>query len=141
MLDLDFVRAAFPALDSPWALFDNAGGSVPARHVIDRVTGYMSRHAVQLGASYELSQAASAAVQSGRETAARLFNAEMDEVVLGPSTTALMGRLATALAPNWREGDEVIVTNLDHEANVGAWRRLEERGIIVREWCFRPETM
>lgn len=141
MLDLDFVRAAFPALDTPWALFDNAGGSVPAKQVIDRVATYMSRHAVQLGASYELSVAASAAVHSGRETAARLFNAEIDEVVLGPSTTALMGRLAAALAPNWREGDEVIVTNLDHEANIGAWRRLAERGIVVREWRFHPETM
>jgi cysteine desulfurase family protein (TIGR01976 family) len=141
MLDLEFVRAAFPALDTPWALFDNAGGSVPAKHVIDRVATYMSRHAVQLGASYELSVAASAAVHAGRETAARLFNAEIDEVVLGPSTTALMGRLATALAPNWRKGDEVIVTNLDHEANIGAWRRLAERGIVIREWRFRPETM
>ena len=141
MLDIEFARAAFPALDSPWALFDNAGGSVPARHVIERVTNYMSRHAVQLGASYGLSVDASAAVHSGRETGARLFNADIDEIVVGPSTTALMGRLAVALGPIWREGDEVIVTNLDHEANVGAWRRLQERGIIIREWRFRPETM
>ena len=141
MLDIDFARAAFPALDSPWALFDNAGGSVPAKQVIDRVTGYMSRNAVQLGASYDLSVAASAAVHSGRETGARLFNADIDEIVVGPSTTALMGRLAEALGPIWREGDEVIVTNLDHETNIGAWRRLQERGIVIREWRFRRETM
>ena len=141
MLDHTFVRAAFPALDSPWALFDNAGGSVPARQVIERVTSYMATHAVQLGASYDLSVAAEQSVHSGRRAVARLFHAEIDEVVLGPSTTALMGRLATALSPNWREGDEVVVTNLDHEANIGAWRRLEERGLVIREWRFRPETM
>ncbi len=140
-LDTEFVRAAFPALDGPWALFDNAGGSVPARQVIDRVTRYMSTCAVQLGASYDLSADASRAVESGREAAARLLNASVGEVVLGPSSTSLVARLAAALGPTWAPGDEVIVTNLDHETNVGAWRRLEERGIVLREWRFHPETM
>ncbi|QDV09957.1 putative cysteine desulfurase [Planctomycetes bacterium Poly30] len=141
MLDIDFARTWFPALQTPWALFDNAGGSVPARPVIERVAAYMSTHAVQLGASYDLSVAAGAAVEAGRGAAARLLGADVDETVLGPSATALTGRLAAALVPTWRAGDEVIVTNLDHEANVGAWRRLEAQGIVIREWRFRPETM
>lgn len=141
MLDLDFVRSSFPALASPWALFDNAGGSVPAQPVIDRTVDYMSRIQVQTGASYDLSVEAGAAIAEGRCMAARLMNADEDETVLGPSSTALCYRLAAALRPTWHEGDEVIVTNLDHETNVGPWRALEASGIVIREWKFRPETM
>lgn len=140
MLDIEFARSFFPALKTPWALFDNAGGSVPARQVIERIAAYMSTHAVQLGASYDLSVEAGQAVQSGRQAAARLLGADVDETVLGPSSTALVNRLAEALLPTWSAGDEVVVTNLDHETNVGAWRRLESRGIVVREWAFRDET-
>lgn len=141
MLDLEFVRASFPALETPWALFDNAGGSVPARAVIDRTVDYMSRIQVQTGASYDLSVEAGAAIADGRGMAARLLNAEENETVLGPSSTALCYRLAAALRPTWKTGDEVVVTNLDHETNVGPWRALEESGIVIREWKFRPETM
>lgn len=140
MFDIDFVRAQFPALDSPWALFDNAGGSVPARQVIERVHAHLARMPVQLGASYELSRDAGAAVDAGRAAAARLLNADPGEVVLGSSSTANAALLARALVPLWAEGDEVIVTDLDHETNIGPWRRLQERGIVVREWRLRPET-
>ncbi len=141
MLDSDFVRASFPALDTPWALFDNAGGSVPARAVIQRTVDYMSRIQVQTGASYDLSVEAGSAIAAGRSMAARLLNADENETVLGPSSTALCYRLAASLRATWKEGDEVIVTNLDHEANVGPWRALEETGIVIREWRLRPETM
>lgn len=140
-LDTDFVRRSFPALATEWALFDNAGGSVPARQVIERTTDYMSRIAVQLGASYELSMAASAAVEEGRRAAARLVGAEASEIVLGPSSSALALRLAVALRPTWSDGDEIVVTNLDHEANIGSWRRLEESGIVVREWEYSRDSM
>ncbi len=140
-LDLDFVRAQFPALvDNDWALFDNAGGSVPPRTVIDRVTQYMSRYGVQLGASYALSAEASERVAAGRRAAAILVNASPDEVVLGASTTMNTFTLARALAPWFAAGDEVVVTNLDHESNIGAWRRLAEGGAVVREWRLRPES-
>ncbi|MEM9800122.1 MAG: cysteine desulfurase-like protein, partial [Planctomycetota bacterium] len=140
MLDLDFVRRQFPALDSDWALMDNAGGSAPCRGVIDAVCEHMERRPVQLGASYPLSRDASAAVDAGRASAAALFRCEPDEIVLGPSSTALVNRLARVLRAGWSEGDEVIVTNVDHETNVGAWRRLEETGIVVREWQVRGDT-
>lgn len=141
MLDLDHVRSWFPALATPWALFDNAGGSVPARGVVERVARYMGTHQVQLGATYALSRDAAAAVAEGRKAAERLVGAEEGEVVLGPSTSALAQQLAAALRPTWREGDEVVVTNLDHEANIGPWRALAASGVVVREWRFRPETM
>ena len=141
MLDLDFVRSQFPALRTPWALMDNAGGSAPCRQVIDRVRGHMERLPVQLGASYGLSLEARDAVEAGRKAAATLVGAEPDEIVLGASSTVLLQQLATSLRASWKEGDEVVVTNLDHEANVGPWRRLEETGIVVREWRFREESL
>ena len=140
MLDLDFVTAQFPALRSEWTLMDNAGGSAPCRQVIERVRDYMERLPVQLGASYGLSLEARAAVEAGRVAAATLVGAQADELLLGASSTVLLQQLATALRAGWSEGDEVIVTNLDHEANVGPWRKLERGGIVVREWRIRRET-
>lgn len=137
MLDLEFVRRRFPTLagaGAEWALFDNAGGSVPLGAVVDRVQQHMLSHMVQLGASYELSQRATAAVQHGHRAAEELFGAGTGQVVVGTSST-MLGRLcAAALRPLWQEGDEVVVTDLDHEANIGPWRNLEASGITVREW-------
>lgn len=139
MLDLDFVRARFPALDFPWSFMDNAGGSAPCRPVIDRAREHLERLPWQLGASYELSVEAGKIVDAGRAAAATLVGADPDEMVLGPSSTVLAQLLSRALRPSWEEGDEVVVTNLDHETNIGPWRRLEETGITVREWRFRDE--
>lgn len=141
MLNLDDVRAEFPALRTDWALMDNAGGSAPCRAVIERVAAHLERLPVQLGASYPLSREALEAVRAGRAAAARLVGAEPEEIVLGASSTVLVAELARVLRAGWREGDEVIVTNLDHEANVGPWRKLEESGIVVREWRFRSEIL
>lgn len=140
MIDLEFVRAQFPALDSPWTLLDNAGGSAPCKQVIEGVTEHMRRRPVQLGASYPLSQEASSAIDAGREAAAELLGSNANEIVLGASSTVLVQQLAKSLCANWKAGDEVIVTNVDHEANVGPWRRLESEGIVIREWQVRPET-
>lgn len=140
MLDTQFVRSQFPALDTPWALFDNAGGTVAPRQVIDRVHGYMSRYQMQLGASYALSEEAGALYKAGHRAVAALFGADVDEVFLGVSTTRNMELLAATLRPQWREGDAIVVTDLDHEANVGCWRRLAATGIEVREWKLRPGT-
>ncbi len=133
-MDLATVRSRFPALDTPWALLDSAGGSAPASPVIRRVEEHLARRPVQLGASYPLSEEAGAAVRAGREAAALLLGATPEEVVLGPSSTELFARLARSLAPLWRPGDEVVVSEVDHEANRGPWRRLAELGLVVREW-------
>jgi len=140
MLDLKFVREQFPALDDDWVLMDNAGGSVPARSVLERAAEHMRRYMVQLGASYPRSVEAGERVTAGRQAAARLLGAEPDEVVLAASSTINVRNLAAALRPLWEAGDEVIVTNLDHETNGGPWRALEATGIRVREWQLRPET-
>ena len=141
MLDLSHVRSCFPALSDEWALFDNAGGTVPLGTVVDRVSTYMRECMVQVGASYAQSARAQAAVQAGHRAAEELMNADEGEVVLGPSSTVLAGLIANGLRATWEEGDEIVVTDVDHEANVGAWRRLEETGIVVREWRFREDDM
>ena len=140
-MDLDFVRAQFPALDTPWVLMDNAGGSAPCRQVIDRVRQHLERLPFQLGASYALSVEAGEAVAAGRAAAAELVQADADEIVLGASSTVLVQQLATVLRSGWEVGDEVVVTNLDHEANVGPWAKLEATGIVVREWRVREDTL
>ena len=130
-LDVDFVRAQFPALHSPWVLFDNAGGSVPARSVIDRTTHYMQNHAVQIGASYGLSRSAEANVRAGEAAAALLLGASTRETIVSHSTTMGLGTLAAGIGPTFSAGDEVVVTDLDHAANIGCWRRMAARHLSL----------
>ncbi len=139
-LDVDHARSYFPGLDSKWAFFDNAGGSLAPRQVIDRIHTYLTRYQVQLGASYETSARASELVLNGRRAMAELIGADADEVVLGSSTTMNVYVLAAALRPQMQPGDEVVVTDIDHEANNGAWRRLAASGIVVREWKMNRDT-
>ncbi len=139
-LDSEGIRKQFPALSSPWALFDNAGGSVPPGSVIDRITSYMRASPVQTGASYPLSQEATQKLAEGHRVAELLVGADPGEVVLGSSTTVLLRILADGMAQTLQAGDEVVVTNLDHEANIGSWLRLQRSGIQVRQWQLNPET-
>ena len=138
MLDLAYVRSRFPGLRDEWTLLDNAGGSLPAAPVIERTTRYLTERAVQLGGTYPRSAACDEAVDAGRAAVAALMNAGPDEVVINGSTTLNAHLLSRALAPALAPGDEVVVTNLDHEANSGAWRRLEADGAVIREWQLDP---
>lgn len=138
-LDPALVLGAFPALGGDQAFLDNAGGSQVARHVGDRLMAYLYGANVQLGASYPASVEAGARVAAGRAALALLMNADRpEEVVMGATATQLLGQLAAALSQDWRPGDEVVVTNFDHEANIGPWARLADRGIVVREWTLPP---
>lgn len=138
-LNIDFVRSQFPGL-SEWALFENAGGTLVPQSVIERVGAYMTDTQVQPGAEYEASALATRCLQTSHQLMAEMINASPDEIVIGPSTTMNIYVLAHALRPWFKPGDEIIVTNLDHEANTGAWRRLAELGVIVKEWLMEPET-
>lgn len=141
MFDVHFARSHFPALERGWALFDNAAGSVTPRPVIERVSDYMARYQVQPGGTYAQSVEATERIHAGVVAAAELLGAAPDEVVIGASTTMNVYVLAHALAPSLSPGDEIIVTNLDHEANIGAWRRLEALGMVIKEWRFHPDTL
>jgi cysteine desulfurase family protein (TIGR01976 family) len=139
---LPFVRAQFPALGGEWAYLDNAGGSQILGRVIDRVVDYWRTSNVQLGASYERSRVATERVDAARADVAWLMGAkDARGVVLGSSTTQLVHNLAGAMAARLAPGDEIVVTSVDHEANIGAWRRLAARGVVLKEWRIREETL
>ena len=141
-LDLDTIRAEFPALASGFIYLDNAGGSQVLRRVGDRVRDYLLSSSVQLGASYRYSEEASAKVLAARQAVAELINAAHDdEVVMGGATTALMFQITQAILPSIRPGDEIILTNTDHEANIGAWTRLQAAGAVVRFWNVNTQTL
>ena len=141
-LDLSAIRSEFPALAQDFVFLDNAGGSQVLRRVADRVRDYLLTSSVQLGASYIHSQEAGAKVLQARQSVARLINANHDEeVVMGGATTALMFQLIQAILPQVRPGDEVILTNTDHEANIGAWLRLQAAGATIHFWNVNPETL
>ncbi|MEM1263767.1 MAG: aminotransferase class V-fold PLP-dependent enzyme [Pseudomonadota bacterium] len=136
-----WINAMFPALSkTPMALFDNAGGTVPCRHAIDAVAAYQRDCPVQLGADYRMSTIATERLDRAFADAAQLLGVDAatipfdQQIVFGASATALIDALARALVQRWSAGDEIIVTNVDHEANIGAWRRLESLGLVIREW-------
>jgi cysteine desulfurase family protein (TIGR01976 family) len=140
-LDLDVVRGRFPALSDDVVFFDNGGGSQIAQPVLDRMTSFLVESNVQLGASYDRSRLASDRLAEAHRGVATLVNArDPDEVVMGPSTTALLRTLAGSLARTIEPGDEIVVTNGDHEANIGPWLELERVGARVRVWHVDPET-
>ena len=142
MLDLSFVRSHFPALSGDWVYFDNAGGSQTLRGVADRVRDYLLTTDVQLGASYAVSEEAGRRVAEATRAVARSINAgDEHEVVIGPSTSQLLANLALAMRPQLAEGDEVVVTNCDHEANIGPWARLADMGVSVKTWKVDPVTL
>tara|TARA_B100000959_G_scaffold32017_2_gene30487 strand:+ start:4860 stop:6089 length:1230 start_codon:yes stop_codon:yes gene_type:complete len=140
-LDLDFVREQFPALTNEWIFMDNAGGSQILKGCVANINEYYYANNVQLGGSYELSQAASRAFSEGREKISMLFNAKSaDEIVFGPSTTVLLQFLSKSLASFFQPGDEVIVTSLDHESNIGPWLELEKIGVKIKFWELNANT-
>jgi len=143
-LDLDFVRSQFPAFAEPslqgQAFFENAGGSYSCRQVIDRLHRFYTERKVQPYGHYRTSQAGGAEMDEARTRLAALMNVETDELSFGPSTSQNTYVLAQAFAETLQAGDVVIVTDQDHEANSGAWRRLRSRGMDIREWHVDPET-
>jgi cysteine desulfurase family protein (TIGR01976 family) len=141
-LDLAAIRREFPALNDSVVYLDNAGGSQVLRRVADRVREYLLTSSVQLGASYAQSELAGARVLAARRAVAELINAPHDdEVVMGGATTALMYLLTQAVLPDIRPGDEIIVTQTDHEANIGGWMRLQQAGASVKVWQINSESL
>ncbi|PZQ47903.1 MAG: nitrogen fixation protein NifS [Rhodovulum sulfidophilum] len=141
-LDLDFVRAQFPAFAEPslagQAFFENAGGSYACAPVIDRLTRYYRETKVQPYAPYPASARAGAGMDEARARLAGLMGVETDELMFGPSTSQNTYVLARAFAGWLAPGDAIVVTDQDHEANSGVWRRLGSEGIEVREWRVDP---
>ncbi len=143
-LDLPFVRAQFSAFSEPtlagWAFFENAGGSYPCIQFIDKLTNFYLKNKVQPYYPYPASSKAGEMMDTSYRRMAEYLNVEASEIHFGPSTTQNVYVLAHAMRPMWEEGDEIIVSCQDHEANAGAWRRLSKSGINVIEWHVDPRT-
>jgi cysteine desulfurase family protein (TIGR01976 family) len=143
-LDLDFIRGQFPAFSElsleGFAHFENAGGSYACRQTIEWLARYYRQTKVQPYYDFPASRSAGEQMDAAKERMAAWLNIGADELHFGPSTSANSYVMAQALRQELKPGDEVIVTNQDHEANVGAWSRLEDAGIVVREWSVDPDT-
>jgi len=143
-LDLSFIRAQFPAFSEPslqgWAFFENAGGSYPCIQVVNRLTDFYMKNKVQVNYPYPASMLAGKLMEASYKRMADYLNVDESEIHFGPSTTQNIYVLANAMRPMWEDGDEIIVSCQDHEANAGAWRRLADRGIKIIEWHVHPET-
>ena len=143
-LDLDFVRAQFPAFEQPslegQLFFENAGGSYTCRQVVDRLTRFYTQRKVQPYGPYEASRLGGEEMDEAQTRLAAAMGVAGDEVSFGPSTTQNTYVLSKAFGEMLSAGDAIVVTNQDHEANSGPWRRLAALGIEVREWQLNPET-
>jgi selenocysteine lyase/cysteine desulfurase len=144
MLDLDFVRRQFPAFTEPslqgQAFFENAGGSYACSPVISRLNEYYRRLKVQPYYVFPASTEAGEWMDESRRRLGEYLGVSPDEVHFGASTSQNTYVLAQAVRSTLKPGEEIIVTNQDHEANTGAWRRLANQGIVVKQWCVDPET-
>jgi len=141
-MDIEYVRGQFPALHGEWIFFDNAGGTQILEPVVKRIEEYLYTSNVQLGASYDVSRIAGERVAAAAEAMATFINAEdPSEIIMGSSTTMLMRILSICLGGTLMPGDEVIVTNCDHEANIGPWVDLSKRGVVVKTWRLNAETL
>jgi selenocysteine lyase/cysteine desulfurase len=143
-LDLQFVRSQFPAFSEPslegWAFFENAGGSYPCIQCINRLTDFYMKNKVQVNYPYPASMLAGELMEASYKRMADYLNVEDSEIHFGPSTTQNIYVLANAMRPMWKDGDEIIVSCQDHEANAGAWRKLADQGIKIVEWHVHSET-
>jgi len=143
-LDLEFIRASFPAFAEPtlegFAHFENAGGSYACRQTVEWLDRFYRRTKVQPYYVFPASRTAGEQMDAAKRRMADWLNVGQNELHFGPSTSQNTYVIAQALRQELKPGDEVIVTNQDHEANIGAWSRLEDAGIVVREWKIDPDS-
>ncbi len=134
MLDLDEIRAHFPALSSDTIYFDNPGGTQIAREVLERIQQYLYYTNANHGGEFRTSRESDATVAEARLAVAEFLNAARpEEIVFGPNMTTLTLSISRSLARTLQPGDELVVTRLDHDGNVAPWLLIaEDRGCSVR---------
>jgi cysteine desulfurase family protein (TIGR01976 family) len=144
--EVEAIRRHFPALERRHegehvAYFDGPGGTQVPSVVVEAMRDYLLHHNANTHWLYPSSLETDAALAGARATLADFLGASPDEIVFGANMTTLTFHLARALGRGWGPGDEVVVTELDHHANVDPWRALaRERGLTVRVVALRPET-
>ena len=143
---LEAIRAQFPALvrrhnGMPVAYFDGPGGTQVPMSVVAAMSDYLLHHNANTHWAYPTSAETDALLEGARGAVADLLNARSTEIVFGNNMTTLNFHLSRALGAAWKAGDEVVITDLDHHANVAPWRRLEkERGIVIKRVKVKLET-
>src|ERR1039458_2317267 len=137
-LDLSWVRSQFPALAQtvhghPAAFLDGPGGTQVPQRVIDAISGYLRRDNANTGGAYATSRRTDAMIAEARSAIADFLHCGADEVAFGPNMTTLTYAISRAIGRDLKPGDEIVVTRLDHDANVSPWlARAEARGVTVR---------
>ena len=143
---VDEIRKQFPALERiyngfPVAYFDGPGGTQVPRLVVESMSDYLYHHNANTHWNYPTSAETDAAIERSREICAEFLNASPTEIAFGNNMTTLTMHLSRALSLQWKAGDEIVVTELDHHANIDPWLRLErERGVSVRLVRMNVET-
>ena len=140
-LDLPLIRSRFPALQRPAIFLDNPAGTQVARACRERVAAYLIETNANHGGAFATSRLSDAIIDEARRAAADFLHApRAEEIVFGPNMTSLTFNLSRSLARTWKPGDEIVVTRLDHDANITPWvMAAEERGCQVRWVDFHPE--
>src|SRR5260370_7067139 len=134
------VRARFPALHDDFLFFDNAAGAQSPQTVLDAVAHHLLHRNVQRGGAYRPSREVDEAIAQARASVALLVNARhADEISFGMNATSFMRLISIAIGQTLRERREIIVTDLDHEANIAVWLALEREGAKIVWWHFRDD--
>src|SRR5215471_3250420 len=136
------VRAAFPALQDDFIFFDNAAGAQSPQSVLNAVANHLLHRNVQRGGRYRHSQEVDAAIAQARETVALLVNARHpEEISFGMNATSFMRLISISIGQSLKDRREIIVTDLDHEANIAVWLALEREGAKILWWQFRDDGL
>ena len=135
--DITHISAQFPALSlsvngRPSAFFDAPGGTQVPQSVIDAISAYLSQANANCHGAFLTSRRTDETLTAAHAAAADLLGCDSSEVVFGPNMTTLTFALSRSIGRELKPGDEIVVTNLDHDANVAPWRALEERGAVIR---------
>ncbi|MGE5220839.1 MAG: cysteine desulfurase-like protein [Omnitrophica WOR_2 bacterium] len=140
-LDLPTIRSHFPALQRPAIFFDNPGGTQVAQESLNQMTAYLVQNNANHGGAFETSQASDAIIEQARLAMADFLNAsQTEEIVFGPNMTSLTFQVSRSIARTLNRGDQIVVTRLDHDANISPWTLIaEERGCKVRWVDFNTE--
>jgi cysteine desulfurase family protein (TIGR01976 family) len=142
VLDLDAIRSQFPALGTGGAYFDGPGGSQVPQRVIDAIDDVLRDSNANLGGAFATSRRADDVMERGRAAAADFTGAEPEGIAFGANMTTLNFQLAHAVARTLEPGDEIVVTALDHDANVSPWLLVaEDHGLVVRTAPLRAEDV
>jgi cysteine desulfurase family protein (TIGR01976 family) len=136
-LDLTHLRAQFPSLTQtinghPATFLDGPGGTQVPQRVIDAISNYLRRDNANTGGAYATSHNTDAMLAEARAAMADFLHCAADEIVFGPNMTTLTYAMSRAIGRNLGPGDEILVTRLDHDANVSPWLALEEKGVTIR---------